>query len=209
MMLSRQLSSILAVSLLIAIPVCVGQSSEQTSPPSSVQPSSVIGRKISQKGLPNLGQVTPTLYRGALPTAQGIETLQKMGIDIVVDLRAGPNASEEQTVTQRGMRYVSLPSVCYSPRDETFAQFLALVRENQDKRIFVHCQLGVDRTGMAVASYRMAEEGWTPDQAMKEMQAFGFSAAHHLMCPGLAGYEQGFPGRLKSNPAFQQGQLEP
>src|SRR5579863_4103596 len=173
----RKLPAVFAL-LLVAL-FCGGQSVEPNSHPS------IMGRKIAQKGLPNLGQVTPMLYRGALPSAEGIETLQKMGIDIVVDLRPGPHASEEQTVTKRGMRYVSLPSVCYAPKDETFARFLALVRENQDKRIFVHCQLGVDRTGMAVASYRIAEEGWTADAAMQEMQAFGFSSAHHLMCPGL------------------------
>jgi hypothetical protein len=34
------------------------------------------------------------------------------------------------------------------------------------------------------------------------MQHFGFSRAHHFICPRLASYEQSFPTRLKSNPAF-------
>jgi protein tyrosine/serine phosphatase len=193
-------SLLLALSLLLAIATCVGA---QTPQASEEIPHSTIAQRIKQKGLPNLGQITPALYRGAVPTPEGIETLQKMGIDIVVDMRSGPNETEEQTVTQRGMRYVSLPSVCYSPKDDTFAHFLAVVRENPDKKIFVHCQLGVDRTGMAVASYRMAQQGWSADEAMKEMQAFGFSSAHHMMCPGLAAYEKNFPDHLKANPAFQ------
>jgi Dual specificity phosphatase, catalytic domain len=193
-------STLLALSLLLAIATCVGAQPPQAS---EENPHSAIAQKIKQKGLPNLGLVTPALYRGAVPTPEGIEALQKMGVGIVVDMRPGPHQSEEQTVTQRGMRYVSLPSLCYSPKDEVFARFLAVVRDNSDKKIFVHCQLGVDRTGMAVASYRMAEQGWSADEAMKEMQAFGFSSAHHLMCPGLAAYEKAFPARLKNNPAFQ------
>ena len=210
MIVTRKPSPPLALSLLLAIAICVGaeprQAGEGSPHPDVLLDLKSPGRKIKQKGLPNLGEVTPALYRGALPTAEGLETLQKMGINIVVDMRAGPHKTEEETVSQRGMQYVSLPSVCYGPKDETFAQFLAVVRENPGKKIFVHCQLGVDRTGMAVASYRMAEQGWSADEAMKEMQVFGFSSAHHLMCPGLAAYERNFPERLKTNPALQQPQ---
>jgi hypothetical protein len=56
---------------------------------------------------------------------------------------------------------------------------------------------------MAVAAYRMADEGWLADEAMKEMQAFGFSTIHHVMCPGLKEYEEKFPERLRTSPAFR------
>ena len=39
---------------------------------------------------------------------------------------------------------------------------------------------------------------------MKEMKAFGFSAVHHAMCPGLADYEENFPQRLKTSQAFKE-----
>jgi protein tyrosine phosphatase (PTP) superfamily phosphohydrolase (DUF442 family) len=193
-----------AILVLLVATVWVAAGS-QTSPgpaPAPVQHS--MGRKLTMPGLPNLGEVTPLLYRGAQPTREGIESLQKMGIDVVVNLRGGRNDAEEATVTQRGMHYVAIPSRCQFPRDETFARFLAVVRENPGKKIFVHCQLGEDRTGMAVASYRMEEEGWNAGEAMKEMQAFGFSSTHYLTCPGLASYEERFPERLKSQPAFKE-----
>jgi len=57
--------------------------------------------------------------------------------------------------------------------------------------------------GMAIAAYRMADEGWSAEEAMKEMQAFGFSTVQHVICPGLAEYEENFPERLKKKPAFQ------
>jgi protein-tyrosine phosphatase len=79
-----------------------------------------------------------------------------------------------------------------------------VVHENKGKKIFVHCRLGDDRTGMMVAAYRMAEEGWTADEAMNEMRSFGFTKSHHLICPGLARYEKSFPKRLKNDPAFAQ-----
>lgn len=166
-------------------------------------PAHPFARKIPAPGIPNFAEVTPTLYRGAQPTTEGLETLKKMGVDIVVDMRGGKREGEERAIAKLGMTHVSMPWHCPSPRDETFARFLTLVRDNPGKKIFVHCRLGQDRTGMAIASYRMSEQGWSADEAMKEMQSFGFSTAHYAMCFGLADYEQRFPQRLKTGAAFK------
>jgi tyrosine-protein phosphatase SIW14 len=163
-----------------------------------------MGTRLKAKGIPNFGEVTPTLYRGALPSTAGIESLKELGVNVVIDLRGSANKDEEATVTKLGMQYISIPSHCPFPQDEPFAKFLRVVRENPGKKVFVHCRLGDDRTGMAVAAYRMAEEGWSADEAMKEMKAFGFSAVHHAICPGLADYEGGFPQRLKTSQVFKE-----
>jgi len=161
-----------------------------------------IARKLQLNGVTNFGEVTPTLYRGGQPTEKGFRNLQKMGIKIVVDLR-GSRDSERRLVTKLGMKYVPLPWRCYDPRDEHFAQFLALIRENPGKKIFVHCRVGDDRTGMDVAAYRMAEQGWTSEEAKKEMEAYGVNWFHRAICPGLSSYEANFPERFKSSTAFQ------
>jgi len=84
-----------------------------------------------------------------------------MGVDVVVDMRGGKNKSEEAAVQKAGMQFVSIPWHCPFPNDEPFARFLKLVHDNPGKRVFLHCRLGDDRTGMAVAVYRMADQGWT------------------------------------------------
>jgi len=64
--------------------------------------------------------------------------------------------------------------------------------------------LGDDRTGMMIASYRMAKQGWSAEKAEKEMEKFGFSFTHRrLICPGLSSYEENFPQRFKTSPAFR------
>ena len=103
------------------------------------------------------------------------------------------------------MQYVSIPWRCPFPKDEVFVKFLKLLRDNPAKKVFVHCRLGDDRTGMMVASYRMAMQGWTADEAMLEMEQFGYSSVHRFaLCPRLAWYEKEFPEHMKKNPAFQQ-----
>lgn len=55
-----------------------------------------------------------------------------------------------------------------------------------------------------IASYRMAEEGWSAKRAEKEMEKFGFSFVHRsLICPGLSSYEEDFPHHFKTSPAFR------
>jgi protein tyrosine/serine phosphatase len=81
---------------------------------------------------------------------------------------------------------------------------LKLLKDNPHKKVFVHCRLGDDRTGMMIASYRMALEDWSANDAMLEMQHFGFTRAHHLICPRLAPYERSFPKHLKNNPVFEE-----
>jgi tyrosine-protein phosphatase SIW14 len=163
-----------------------------------------IAEKIRVPGVANFGEVTPTLFRGAQPTERGFENLSKMGVAIVVDLREGSEVQrEEREVTALGMKFVAISWNCTEPKDEYFAKFLTVLRSNPDKKVFVHCHVGVDRTGMMIASYRMADQGWTAEEARREMKTFGFSMLHEMMCSGLGSYEGRFPSVVSDNPAFQ------
>lgn len=172
--------------------------------PPQIQPQTRPGphapaRRITVIGLSNFAAVTPQLYRGGQPTLAGYEKLKQMGIDIVVDLRLSGKETEKGDVTKAGMKFVSIPWHCMLPQDRVFAKFLKLLQENPHKKVFVHCRYGDDRTGMMVAAYRMAVQGWTPSEARKEMQKFGF---HRMLCPSLVEYERKFPERLKRDPEF-------
>ena len=159
--------------------------------------------KSMRKNLPNFGEASTTLYHGGQPTKTGFHMLEKMGVNIVIDLR-GNRESERKIVTHLGMQYVAMPWRCSFPKDRVFAEFLTFLRKNPGKRIFVHCRLGDDRTSMMIASYRMAEEGWSAERAEKEMEKFGFSFAHRrLICPGLSSYEEDFPHHFRTSAEFR------
>lgn len=160
--------------------------------------------QIDKRLIPDFGEVTPTLFRGGQPKEHGFEALAKMGFQIVVDMR-GDRDNEREEVTRLGMQYVPMSWQCSFPKDSIFAEFISLIRTNPGKKIFIHCRVGDDRTGMMVAAYRMAEEGWSAEKARKEMNAFGFSFIHRrLICPRLADYEEEFPKRFATNPEFEK-----
>lgn len=193
----------------IVAPLCASDSTCDIALPLQTMPSrpaSVpheFARRLTVAGVPNLGEVTPTLYRGSQPTKEGFERLAKMRIAIVVDLR-GNRKDERDALNILGMQYVPIPWFCMRPKDAVIAQFLNLVRENPGKKIFVHCNTGIDRTGMMIAGYRMAEQHWTAQDALKEMEVFGFSRFHKTICTGLTSYEESFPQKLGSDPVFQK-----
>jgi tyrosine-protein phosphatase SIW14 len=180
-------------------PPSTQQQTETQQPPADT-PAEVIGKQL----IPDFAGITSALYRGGQPRKHGFEALAKMGIQIVVDLR-GDRDGERTEVTSLGMQYLSMHWQCSFPKDRIFADFLTLIQKNPGKKIFVHCRVGDDRTGMMVAAYRMAEEGWTAKQAMEEMTKYGFSFAHsRLICPRLSEYEEHFPERFATKPEFEE-----
>jgi tyrosine-protein phosphatase SIW14 len=161
----------------------------------------VFAQKVALTGVPNFGQVTPSLFRGAQPSGDGFDALAKMGVGIVVDLR-GDSDNERERVTKLGMEYVAIPSHCSHMTEDGVAKFLTLVREHPDKKVFVHCKYGVDRTGMMVAAYRISQ-GWTAEESRREMESFGFSVKHRMVCPGLSSFESDFPSAFANSSAFE------
>lgn len=197
---------LLTTSLLLMVNRLPGQSTRDAPLRSVVsEPNgkhSTYGRAIAAPGVPELVEITPTLYRGGQPTDAGLRTLAAMGFSIVIDERE-LHWTERRKVTRLGMRYVALRWFCLFPSDKVFAKFLAIIRQNPHKKIFVHCRLGDDRVGAMIATYRMVFEHWTAEQAMREMKVNGFNSFHRCcICPRLAGYERSFPARYKTDPVF-------
>jgi protein tyrosine phosphatase (PTP) superfamily phosphohydrolase (DUF442 family) len=174
----------------------------QEAPAPAADPRSIrtFGEKLKVPGIPNAGKVTDTLFRGAQPRERGYEQLKSLGVSMVIDLRnTGPKSPERQRVETLGMRYVSLPTSAYlGPTDHQVATFLQLLRDNPKEKIFVHCYFGDDRTGVMVASYRMAEEHWSADQAYNEMRFFHF----HTYLILMAHYVKRFPGDFARGSEF-------
>lgn len=117
--------------------------------------------KVRPYGIRDFDQVTPTLYRGAQPPEGSFEELKRLGVETVVTFRRKKTQVEEErrSIEELGMRFVNIPlRGAVAPTNHEVAEFLELVRSNEDKKIFVHCAAGHDRTGVMVATYRMTME---------------------------------------------------
>lgn len=194
------LASFSTAAFLLAPPT-FAQSPATATPAPKVQ--TLYGQKLKFSGLPNIGKVDEVLYRGGQPKKDGIAQLKELGITTIVDLREEDPAKiswERQQAESAGMRFVHIPVGGWSaPTTEQVAQFLSLFRENPRPKVFVHCHYGHDRTGVFVAAYRITRDGWSAEQAIQEMDFFGFNGFWH---PRMKSYVRDFPVLLKTTPAL-------
>lgn len=143
-------------------------------------------------GVPNFHQVDEHVYRGAQPHGQGFEGLAKLGIKTVIDLRG--QKSEETAVQRAGMRYIWLPWSGYkAPAESQIGAVLTLLEDNSAWPVFVHCRRGADRTGTAIACYRIEHDHWTNQQALAEAKTFGMSSLEVAMQHFILGFAAPVP----------------
>lgn len=141
-------------------------------------------------GVGNFHQVAPHIYRGGQPTADGFKNLSKMGIKIVLDLRAGGDEGEKKVVESLGMKYVHVPMHGMSrPTNGQIADALKVLSNKDGGPIFVHCKRGADRTGTVIACYRMTHEDWTAVKALAEAKKYGMSPFQKAMMSYIMGYQ--------------------
>jgi protein tyrosine phosphatase (PTP) superfamily phosphohydrolase (DUF442 family) len=125
-------------------------------------------------GVTNFAKVSPALWRGAQPTAEGFRNLEAAGAKTVVNLRS----DHDDAALLEGTRLESI-AIRMRPWDLDEDEIVAFLRVAQDparQPVFVHCSQGRDRTGYCIAAWRMVVEGWSADEAIAEMEAFHFNA---------------------------------
>jgi protein tyrosine/serine phosphatase len=129
-----------------------------------------------------------------------VQSLHKLGVTTVIDLRGERRSQSEDERKQAeslGMKFLLIPGNGWAPpTDAQVAQFFQAIAERPQRTIFIHCWFGEDRTGVFIATYRIAFEDWTPQQALAEMRDFRFNSFWH---PAMIDYVKHFPERLASS----------
>ena len=153
--------------------------------PTSENPLIYSANSIQMEGLPNLSKVSDDLFRCAQPTLNGMRNLKDIGIKTIVNLCAFH--SDRDMLKNTGLRYENIHLVAWPliPEEKQAVKFLTIVTDPSRTPVLVHCQHGADRTGTMCAVYRIVVQGWTKEDAIKEMidGGFGFHRAwgNHLI----------------------------
>ncbi len=130
-------------------------------------------RPIKLGGVPNLHKVSDNLYRSAQPTAAGMKNLKAMGVETVVNLRSFHSDRDEIGMT--GLAYEHIYMKAWHPEHKEVVRFFQIVTNPKRTPVLVHCLHGADRTGTMCALYRVVVQGWTKEEAVKEMTEGGFN----------------------------------
>jgi len=159
-----------ALTLLLSVVVPFGMPSQAAAGPDEA-------RATAAAPIQRFVQLEEGLYRGAQPDEAGFRYLKDLGIRTVVSFRN--DTHERALVESLGMRFVNIPVTfrVFGWGDdfdaEDVRQFFSVVDDPTAGPIFFHCKRGADRTGSFAAIYRIARQGWTEDQALKEARDRG------------------------------------
>jgi len=129
-------------------------------------------KPIEMRGVPNLHKVSDMVYRSAQPSAEGMRNLKAEGIETIVNLRSFH--SDRGEIGDTGLAYEHIYMKTWHPEEEEAVRFLQIVTNPKRSPVLVHCQHGADRTGTLCALYRIAVQGWTKEEAVREMTQGGF-----------------------------------
>jgi len=127
---------------------------------------------IRLEGVPNLHKVSDTLYRSAQSSAEGMKNLKTMGVETIINLRSFH--SDRDKIKETGLAYEHIYMKAWHPEEEDAVRFLKIATNPKRTPVLVHCQHGADRTGAMCAIYRIAVQGWSREEALKEMTEGGF-----------------------------------
>lgn len=130
------------------------------------------------KGIDRFGYVNESIIRGGKPRNEAaVRQLAEHGVTTVINMEIGLDAEVAEWFKKYNIEVVHMP---LEPSTMTAEQIEAVAKRVQesigpDKKCFIHCTHGKDRTGTVIAHYRVTREGWKRDVALREMDDFGYT----------------------------------
>lgn len=126
----------------------------------------------------NLFQMSPTLYRSALPDSAAVPLLEKLKVATVINFLP---ESDSRWLSNPGINQVQLPYRTNHVDDADVLKALRAIQEAETKGpVLMHCKHGSDRTGLMAAMYRVVIQGWSKEEALSEMTRGGFGESGHF-----------------------------
>ena len=169
--------------------------------------------KNAEANITNFHVVDNGIYRGGRPTGGALRILQELGVKNVVDLQGGdlkdsdfgwvagviePGEEpswinyESRKVKSLGMSFVHVPlnSLDAISVDEGsgIGRLLKFISEPANQPVYIHCEHGVDRTGLVVALYRVYFDHWTRKAAHDEMVEMGHGTINSIVTGDMDGF---------------------
>jgi len=155
-------------------------------------------------GILRFKNVDDTLYRGGKPDYEQLEKLKELGIDTVVDFTVSydfenDKPTEKELVEKLGMKYISMPFMSFNNPPERYVDnFFKIMQDARDnnKKVFIHCIEGKDRTGLFSAMYKVKYNLSDLPSSIKEMLAMGHD---YIANPNLIPFLKKFYYEIQPN----------
>lgn len=140
------------------------------------------------------------LFRGSRPeNHDDLKHLWSLGVRSIISLQegyaktkaklTGGYAREREDWLAMGGKYYDIPLSNILPPSPSrlwlVLQVIKLHWAEWEGKVYVHCYAGVDRTGMAIAYYRVAQNGIPPEQAWNDACTYGMHRRYRWWKPAF------------------------
>ncbi len=142
------------------------------SPGQAASPQVPFGDAVTS-ALTNYNRTTPGIATGGLLKDGALEELKDLGFTAIVDLRSPEEgiAEEQAGAKALGLKYFNIPVSANTPTEEQVAVFAAIVEDESNLPIMVHC-VSANRAGAMWSLYRAAK-GVPHEIAIEEGRTVG------------------------------------
>jgi len=175
--------AIVCLAAALAAPALAQETATPLPAPAAARPA-LWAEPIELAGVSNLHRIAPMLYRSEQPTALGMKNLEKLGIRTVISLRAFN--SDDDEVKGTSLRTERVKILTWRIDDNHVVEVMRMLKKTENGPFLIHCQHGADRTGLMSAMYRILEQGWAPEDALKELVDGGYG--YHSMWKNIVRY---------------------
>lgn len=131
-----------------------------------------------QVALPHFHTVREgVLYRAGQPRGIALEWLRARGIRTLINLRTPESdgtPEERRFAQENGLRFYNFPVGTSSAEiRRSVESFLAILDDESNWPVLVHCSRGKERSGVMSAIFRVEYDGWSNERALEEAVRLG------------------------------------
>lgn len=137
---------------------------------SNALPINIVGNRIED--IYHFLKISDSVATAGQPTKEQFSAVSKSGCQVVVNLALPESLNalpdEQAVIEAQGMQYFHLPVIWDNPTMEDIKRFFAVMENNTDKNVFVHCAANM-RVSAFMYLYRLIHEHISEEEAKKDL----------------------------------------
>lgn len=125
-----------------------------------------------------LFEMSPTLYRSALPKPENLAVLKTLQVRTVVNFIKD---DDREWLANSDIHLLNIPLHADRVDDADVLHVLNVLQLAETRGpVLMHCKHGSDRTGLMAAMFRTVVQGWSKQEALSEMLNGGYGSADDM-----------------------------
>jgi protein-tyrosine phosphatase len=124
----------------------------------------------------NFRRIIDNIYAGSAPEVEDLAKLQKMGIKYILSLDLSSANKIKTYLKSLNIKHIIIPLETSNTINDNLKYLIRNIQRilTGYQPIYIHCLHGSDRTGLAIAAYKVLKYNYPAKQAINEVRKYGY-----------------------------------